>query len=238
MAQRQSTATSPARSSRSKKSRGEPDRDDELLARAYEASSWARRNTTTLVILGIVLALVVLFVVVWVNQQGQLTERAIVQLEQIQQTVAVGDPASARAELSNYISDFAGTPYAEEARLVLAELLLQNDQPQEALAALGGSSTTLRDPLGVQIAVLEGKAHEAAGQYDEAVATFLDVADEAELRFQRTEALADAARVRGIQGQWADAEQLYGRLLEDLPQGHPERPLYEMRRAEAAASTI
>lgn len=209
--------------------------DDAFVARVFEASTWAEKNTQTLILLGIVLLVLGGGVFYWLSYRSNLTETAGVQLEQIRQMTQMGDPETARAELDQFIETFGGTPYAAEARLALAELHLQADRPEEAVAVLSESDVSLREPIGVQLAVLHGKALEAAGRLEEAEEAYLEVAERAELEFQRIEALADAARVRESTGDLDGAVALYERLLDEMEPGDGDYGLYQMRLAEARA---
>jgi len=59
--------------------------EDAFVAGVFQASTWAKQNTQTLVLMGIVLAVVLGGVVYWVDFQADRTQQAVVQLEQIQQ---------------------------------------------------------------------------------------------------------------------------------------------------------
>lgn len=209
--------------------------EDVLLAHAYKATTWAQHNRLTLVVLAIVGVVLVVGVWSWVDYRNRLTEQAVGQLEEIQQTVSIGDPETAKAELDQYLQRFGGTPYAAEARLLLAGLYLDSDQPAEATAVLEASGTGLDEPLGVQIETMKAAALEEAGRHEEAIATYLRVAERADLDFQVVQALADAARLSEHTGDYAGAAELYERILDELEEDAPERGRYEMVLAEARA---
>ena len=211
------------------------DADDVFVAKVVEYSTWARRNTQTLILAGLALVVIVAGVVYYSSFRQERDLQAIRQLEQIHATVNFGDPETAKAELSQFIESFGGTAYATEARLLLAELHLRSDQPQMALRTLEEADVSLREPLGAEILHLEAQAQEAAGDHQSAVATLLEVADDARLEFQRIEALSDAARIQQQTGDAAGAADLYGRILDLLEETDPRRGVFEMRRAEAQA---
>lgn len=226
----------PTSSRRADKPSSSNEAEDAFVARVFELSTWARENTQTLAVLLIVVVAIGAGVRYWVSYQADVAEQAVVELEQIQQATRLGDPEAAKTQLQQYIERFGGTPYAEEARLVLAELHLESGFPHLALDALEGSSASLREPIGIQIAILAAKAHESAGQLDRAEAGYLEVADRAELGFQVVNALGDAARVREMNGDLAGAVELYEDILvrlEDAPA--EQRGPYEMRLAEVRA---
>lgn len=210
--------------------------DDVFIARLVEFTTWAKANSQTLVLFGVVLAVIVGGVLYYVNFQRTLENQAVMQLEQLQQTVNAGEPAAARAELSQFLERFGGTPAAGEARLMLAELHIRDGRYDEAIQVLEASGIALGEPLGIQMETLRAKALEAAGRMEEAERTYLRVADAAELDFQRVGALADAARVRTAQEDHSGAAELYQRILDSLEETDPDRGLYEMRLAEARAA--
>lgn len=210
--------------------------DDVFIARLVEFSTWAKANTQTLVLFGVVLAVIVGGVFYYVNFRRTLEDQALIQLEQIQQTVRAGEPAAARAEVSQFLQRFEGTNAADEARLLLAGLHVQDGQYDEAIRVLDESGISLREPMGVQMETLRAKALEAAGREEEAESAYLRVADAAELDFQRIAALEDAARVRIAGEDYEGAAELYERILDGLEETHPDRGSYEMRLAEIRAA--
>jgi tetratricopeptide (TPR) repeat protein len=117
--------------------------------------------------------------------------------------------------------------------MTLASLHLEAGDPAEALAVLRASSVSLRDPLGPQLAVLQARAHEDAGELAEAEALYLQVADEAALDFQQVEALQDAARMRMAQDNAAGAIELYERILDEIDLSDEGRGEIQLRLAEA-----
>ncbi|MGD2067441.1 MAG: tetratricopeptide repeat protein [Gemmatimonadota bacterium] len=213
--------------------RRDEEAEDLFVAKVYEASTWARHNRTILVILGVVLAVAGFGVYSWTEYRARLEEQAVLQLEQIQQTLSVGDPETAKAELNQYLSRFDGTPYAAEARMLLADLYLRSEQSQQAIDVLDASNVRLSEPIGPQIETLKAKAYEAAGRLDQAEDLYLRVADRAELQFQAIDALSDAARIREAQGDWSGAATLYERILDELGESGPDVGPYRMRLAEA-----
>jgi predicted negative regulator of RcsB-dependent stress response len=210
--------------------------DDIVLARAIEFSNWARANIR-LVVGGAAAVLVIVVALLWWRaDRAAREERAAMEFMQLEQTVVSGNTALAARELDQYIARFGGTDYADEARLVLARLHLQGGQPAAALSALEPlASDPGSSPLATQAAVLYASAQEAAGQRDAAIESYLAVAREAELDYQRAEAFASAARLRTLSGDHAGAAELYARAAELAKEETPDRTIYEMRRAEAEA---
>jgi len=206
--------------------------DDVFVAKVFELSTWARKNSQTLILFGIVLALVLGGVVYYVDYRATLNQQAVGELEQVQQTLGMGDLETAKAQLTRFLERFSGTPLAPEARLLLGQVYLASEQPDQAASVLEAASGS-SDPLAVQLTALLGKAYEQAGRWEDAERAYLRAADQAELPFQRHEALGDAARTRSRTGDHAGAAELYRRILDEIEEDHPERGLYEMRLAEA-----
>jgi predicted negative regulator of RcsB-dependent stress response len=207
------------------------DTEDVLLEKTLAFGSWAQQNRQTLILIGIgILALLMGSLYYW-NYRRQHLQRAAVELERVEQAAAFGDTSTAKVELSQFVESFGNTPYGDEARLLLGQIYLESGQPQEAVTLLTDAAD-LSKPIGVQVGVLLGKAHEQKGDFKAAEETFLRVADRSKLEFEKRGALEEAARVRTLQGNLAGAIELYQRILDDLDATAPERGMYEMRMQE------
>lgn len=211
--------------------------DDVFVAKVFEASVWAKRNSQALILLGVVLAVLVGGGLYYLNYRSTLTSQASLELERIQQTLATGDTDAAKAQLGGYLERFGSTPQGDEARLLLGQVRLATDEAELAIQVLEEAGS-LRSPLGVQIGMLLAKAYEEVGRLDDAVAQYTEIADAATLDFQRREALAGAARVRTLAGNHAAAADIYREILEGLDEdvGVDERGIFELRLAEAEAA--
>lgn len=207
--------------------------DDVFVARVIELTTWARRNSQALILGGIALALILGGVVYYANYRGTLTQQAVAELERVQQVVNFGTPDEAEVEVNRYLERFGGTRHATEARVLLGQLHLNRGSPQQAILALEAAPRSARDPMSLQARTLLGRAYEEVSRWPDAEREYLWVADEADLEFQRREALGDAARVRSQLGNHAGAAELYRRVLAGLDAVHAERGLWEMRLAEA-----
>lgn len=213
-----------------------PDTDDVVLSRALEFSNWARNNVRVIVIGAVLAAVVVGGLLYYRMYRADRMERAATEYMQLEQTAAAGNPALAQRELESFATRYEGTPYADEARIALAQLHLQAGRAEEAIAAaqpvaadIGGS------PVGSQAALLLGAAQAASGDPEAAIRTYLRVADQANLPFRRIEALSAAALLRSEAGDFAGAAELYARAVRLSDEGSLERSMYEMRMAEAQA---
>lgn len=214
------------------------DGDDAFVASVMDLSTWTKANQNLVTLGGIAVLVLILGGWYWLNFNRNLEDRALVELEQIQQTLALGDVETGKVSLSQFIEQFGGTAAAPEASLMLAQLYLETAQPAQAIQALDASGIGRRDPLGPQAFILRARAHETQGQLAEAETTYLEVAEFAELPFQRIEALADAARMRMEQGDDAGAITIYDEILAEMEPNDPARGEYEMRRAEMQARQI
>lgn len=212
-----------------------PDSDDAIVVRAIEFTAWAKRNVRLIVGVAIVAAVVVGGLLYWRMYQADRLERAAAEFVQLQQTVSSGNSALAVRDMEQYVRRFDGTVYAEEARIALAQLHLQQDSAAKAVEVLAGADERVDSALGPQAALLLAAAQQAVGDNEGAVATYLAVADEAELRFRVVAALEAAAQLHSRTGNHAEAAAVYQRLADMTPPGSAERQVYEMRRAEAEA---
>jgi predicted negative regulator of RcsB-dependent stress response len=213
--------------------------DDAFVARVFEVSTWAQRNSQLLILAGITLALLLGGVVYYASYRRDLNRQAVAELERVGNIAAVaapsGETSAAEAELNSYIERFGGTRHAAEAELLLAQLQLRQGRAEQAVVTLEDFPRSDRDPLGIQARTLLGRAYEELGRFDEAETAYLSVADAASLDFERRDAQADAARARSRRGDHAGAAELYRQILEDLDETHYERGLFEMRLAEEEA---
>jgi predicted negative regulator of RcsB-dependent stress response len=212
------------------------DSDDVVIARALEFTQWAKRNIRMIVIGAVAATLLVGGLLYYRMHQADRMERAAAEYLQIEQSVALGNPAMAIPDLERFVQRFDGTPYADEARVQLGQIHLQQGEPARAVEALQPVSGRIgRSPVGAQGALLLASAEEAAGNREAAVQTYLRVADRAEFPFRRQEALYSAAILREEMGDHAGAAELYRRLATQAEAGSMQRSIYEMRLAEVEA---
>ncbi len=220
--------------SRSRRPQSVADADDVFLARALQFSTWARKNIRLLVLAAVTLLLLVGALLYYRFQQAHRLERAATEFVFLEQTAAAGNVPLAVRDLELFIQRFDGTPYADEARVLLGRLHLQEGEPQRAadvLSPLGGRIR--RSPVGPEGSFLLGAAQTEAGDLGAAIDTYLRVARDARMDFHREEALRSAATLRETQADHVGAAELYRQLVEMAEVGSPERSLYEMRLAEA-----
>jgi len=206
--------------------------EDIFVARILEIGNWLKSNQQIMTIGIVVLVIATASLLYYRNYRATLTDQAANQLEQIHQSVALGDQGGAKDALILFVDRFASTPYAGEARMLLGEIYLATGESEQALAVLEPMAESPRDPLDLQAASLLGAAYEQQGRWADAEATYLRIADRSELDFQVRDALASAARIRASRGNVSGAAELYRRILEALDENAPDRGTWEMRLAE------
>jgi predicted negative regulator of RcsB-dependent stress response len=210
--------------------------DDIVLARALQFADWARKNVTLIVVSAAAIVVLVGGLFWYRMDRERRLENAAIAFLQVEQAVYSGEESIALRDLQLFVQQHGGTPYADEARVLLGQIHLRGERPNEAIEVLGPVADRLnRSPVGAQAAILLATAQESAGQPEEALRTYLRVADRAEMEYRRVEALAGAALLREQAGDHAGAAELYRRLVDTAEPGSFERSLFEMRLAEAAS---
>lgn len=210
--------------------------DDAFVNTVKRSYSWGRENGR---VVAVVLALMLVLGVgaFWyISQQRQLEAQAASRLNEVQQSVASGNPQLAIRDLQAYLDRFGSTETADQARLILASILIEQEQPQEAVQALGELPGELDRPFGLAAARLEAAAHEEMGDIDAAVRTHLRIADRARFPYERREALSDAARLHSQNGEPDRAADLYERVVAMFDEDEAGRGYYEVWLAEARAA--
>ncbi len=208
------------------------DPDDLVVSKAVEVSEWARRNSRAVLIGIVVLAIAAVAAIYYVSYRGDMRQRAAIELLEVRQTAASGDLNAAVTQLDEFVARFDGTPAADEARLLLAQIHLLQGNASQAADAVRPVADGGEPLVSTSAGLLLAGAYEAAGQPEQAEQAYLRVAEEADLEFQQREALEDAARIRADRGDLAGAVALYDRLIQMTDEGSPDRDVYEMRRTE------
>jgi predicted negative regulator of RcsB-dependent stress response len=230
---------SPSVASRSKQSARAAGSEDVVAARALELAAWARRNARIVIATTVVVgALVGGLAYYYFFYQPQREERAAIQFQEVERTVAAGNATLAQRDLQGFIRRFDGTLQADEARLMLARQYLEANQGAKAIPVLNEVSADVGTPLGAQAGLLLGAAQAQAKQVDAAVQSLLRVADGSETVYFQQEALSDAALLQQQAGRHREAAELWRRLVGTAEEGSLERSVYEMRLAEAEGRAL
>ena len=218
---------------RSRQVQGKLDSEDAMALRAAELAAWARRNVRMIIGIAAVALVVVGGLVVWKYSQAQRRAAAAERLLAMSANPVLLTSAGTR-ELEQFIRQYDGTPEANEARLMLAQALLDQGQVRPAMAHLrnvadGGS------PLAVQALMMLGSAQAEAGDRAAAIRSYQQAADRASMKYQKFEALGQAAVQYEAAGNWKAAADIYRGLLADTEQGSQQASVIDMRLTEALA---
>ena len=211
--------------------------EDAFVAAALESSAWAKTHSRTLTIAGIVLALGLGGFLYLRNFQEAKENNATVELTNVRQTVLQGNRQLAERDLQAFLNKFSGTGAADEARLMLAQIQLEEGKPVEASRTVQDMAGNPGKAGGASAALLLAAAYEASKQVDKAEETYLEVADKARFGFEKREALERAAALRLAKGNTAGAAELYERAMNTYPEDAAERSIYQMRIAEVQAGS-
>lgn len=218
---------------RSRQLQGKLDSDDAMAIRAAELSAWARRNARMIIGIAAVALVVVGGLLVWKYSAAQKRAAAAERLLAMSANPALLTAVGTR-ELEQFIRQYDGTPEADEARLLLAQSMLDQRQVRPAMAHLqkvaGG-----RSPLGVQALMMMGSAHAQAGDRAAAIRSYQQAADRAPMKYQKFEALGQAALQHEAGGNFKAAVDIYRGLLADAEKGTQQSAVIEMRLTEALA---
>jgi predicted negative regulator of RcsB-dependent stress response len=215
--------------------RPQPEPDDKFILTVERIAIWTRENSRMLLIGTIVIVVAVAGVIYYMESQRRVEAEAATRLTDIHQTVLTGNVPLAIRDLQSYLGTFGGTRAAREARLILADLLITQERPQDAVEALGRLPRDLDEPVGIAAAQIQAAAYESMGNHDEAIETYRRIARNARFEFQRREAYASAGRVALDSNQPALAAEMYDRLVQTFEETEPARGYYEMWLAEARA---
>lgn len=209
--------------------------DDALTAKLLQLILWAKRNLRVLTTAAVVIVLATMATTYSLNMREARSAEAVLQLNEVRQTALSGNHALALRDLESFIARFSGTASADEARLLLAQIALESGEAANAIEVLQPVARKSDTPLGTSAAFLLAAAYEQNGDATQAETTYLRIADQARLGYQRREALEQAARIQEAQGDAAKAVELYQRLVSETQENTPERSIAELRLAEATA---
>lgn len=226
-------ASSSSTVARSRQSHSALHPDDAMALRAAALSAWAKRNARMVISIAAVALVVVGGLLVWKYSQAQRRAAAAEALLALRANPAT-ETAAGAGQLQNFISTYDGTQEADEARLMLAESRLNAGNARAAIADLtrlanGGS------PLAAQAAMMLGSAHAQAGDRAAAIRAYEQAAEKSRLRYQRFEALGQAALQHELGGNYQAAAEAYRKVLAETEPNTQQATIVEMRITEALA---
>jgi predicted negative regulator of RcsB-dependent stress response len=209
------------------------DHDDAVMLRAAEMAEWARKNAMTVIIAAAAALVLVGGLLYYRIYKSQRAERAAMQYLQVQATLP-NDTTQAIRQLDSFAGRFDGTTEAAEARMAAAQLWLLKGQAGKAAdevrpVAEGGT------PVAEQGAWMLGAALAQGGKRQQAIDTFMKLADDTDLAYLKQDALTQAAILREQANDFRGAADLYAKVAESMEKGSPDRAIVEMHLAEARA---
>lgn len=207
--------------------------DDAMALRAAALAEWAKRNARMVIGISAVALVVVGGLLVWKYSQGQRRASAAENLLSLRANPTVATAAGTR-QLEGFIQTYNGTTEADEARLMLAEARMNAGNPRAAvteLTRLAGSNSTLAAQAGMML----GSAYAQAGDRPAAIRAYEQAGEKTRLRYQRFEALGQAALQHEVAGNYAAAAEIYRRLLGEAEPNSQQATIVEMRLTEALA---
>lgn len=206
--------------------------DDAFVARLLEFSEWAKRNARIVVGAAVVVVLVIVGFLYYTSRRQHLNILAEDQLAQVRESIASGNAPLAAKDLETFLKRFSGTNSAPEARILLAQVYLDQGESHKALSLL--QSFSARDQLydGTQLLLL-GAAYEQAGDTTQAIQTYTGVGNNAAYDYQRREGLENAARLQMAAHHAQAAIAIYQKLVDMSKGNQQQQAVYQLRLAEA-----
>ena len=123
----------------------------------------------------------------------------------------------AASELARIIENYSGTNAAAEGRLLLAQVRLLQNQPQQAVELLRDFAPSAGAAFRAQAYGLLGAANENLGKPREAAEAYQNGAERARMDFLKGQMLSDAGRAWAAAGDTAKAITAYRRIIDELP---------------------
>lgn len=209
------------------------DTEDHITERALEAAAWAQRHRRVVTASGIVLVAVVAAAFYYQDYRQKLVERGSVRLQEIQISSQSADMETIRSELRLFIDQFSGTGYANQARVVLADLELRRDSLGAAIRVLEPLADRGRgDPLSFSAIGMIAAAYDQGGDADRSLEWYERLESDALFDYQRHDAMAEQARLHTTAGRYEDAISLYERLVEEVEEDPAGLDVYAVRLGE------
>jgi len=207
--------------------------EDRFVAAIMQAATWAQRNSRALILALGAAAILIFGVKYFMDYRQRVQAAASDQLRNIRTQLQTGNPDQVVDQLRNFLVQFGDAPNAKEARVLLAQSLLEVNRASEAIEPARRAMDGLGDDiLSMRAAFLLGAAFEETGDTSAAIATYEDIGRSVDFRIQRTRGLEAAARLLAARGDLARAVEIYEQLREMTPSEAPARSFYEMRAAE------
>lgn len=211
--------------------------EDALAIGVARTVDWMRDHQRAVLLGVLVAAALVAGLIYYRDYRRNLTARAATQLEQLEADLAQSNaPATAVGRLQDFLNRFGGTPSADDARLLMARIQLDQGAAAQAVKTLDPlSSRSLDTPIGYAATRLRADAYAASGDRDAAIRTLDDAASNARFPFQRNDASAELADLLVQAGRYDSAASIYRRLSQDSAASPEGTGVYAMRLGEVLA---
>ena len=135
-----------------------------------------------------------------------------------QRTLGGGNLPQAQTELQKLSTRYDGTPAANQANILLAQVMYDQGKYAEGLALLGKLEGNIEEDSRPAVHALRAAGHEQLGKPAEAAAEYLKAATASEFALDRANFQANAARAFMAAGNKGEAQRLWTELARD-PQG-------------------
>lgn len=175
----------------------------------------AHRRIATWIVTAVVIGVVLL---VWTLSSNRRSEGiASRQLQGARYAFESQNLPLAASELGRVVENYAGTNAAQEGRLLLAQVRLQQGQPQQAVEVLRDFAPRAGRAYGAQAYNLLGASYEHLGRPKDAAEAYQAGAEAARMDFLKAQLLSDAGRTWVAAGDTARAIAAYRRIVDQLP---------------------
>jgi len=210
--------------------------EDAFVATVAESTVWARQNQRLLTIVGVVVIVAAAALLYYRNWHKNHVEQASYELNTVRQSVIQGNHQLAIRDLKQYLAKFGDTPAGDEARVLLAQVQMEENQGAAAVNTIKPLAGNPAKGEGATAGLLLGAAYESAKQLDKAEEAYASVGAKARFGFEKREGYERAADVAAERGNTAKAAEYYQKAMETLPKDSPDRQIYTMRLAEVQAA--
>ena len=189
-----------------------------LQERAETLFESLRANSRAAIIAVVGIAAVAGGVALYGRSKEAEAVRAEQALSEAQRAADAGNLPQAQTALSRVAGRYDGTPAADRANLMLAQVMYDQGKYAEGLAVLAKLEGHVDDATKPTVYALRAAGHEQMGKHAEAAASYLKAAETSEFELDKANFQANAARAYMVAGNKAAAQRLWTALAAD-PRG-------------------
>jgi predicted negative regulator of RcsB-dependent stress response len=187
----------------------------DLEERAQSIREWAEMHSRLLTIIAVIIVLIVGGGWFYTKSRQVQARNAAVMLNDAELALGSGNAALAQSNLEKIVDRYSGTRSANQARLLLAQVLYDKGQYQKGIEDLQGLTKSSDKYLRANAFNLIGAGEEQAGRFAEAAAAYRMAADAAASTADRDRYLASAGRALMSGGKTAEAKEIWTKLAQD-----------------------